>query len=183
MDWVVFCDLDGVLVDFASGIRKVHGEPFTAGGELHDYDVEKLYDMSASQFWAPFDHDFWEELDWTDEGPALLAGIEEMVPRERIALMTSPCLTKGAVEGKVSWIKKNLPAYSRQFFVGPPKYLAAGPYKLLVDDHNLNVERFAAHGGQTLLVPRPWNKRKAETGSGGRFSVGQVLDELERLLV
>ena len=181
MDPTIFLDMDGVLVDFASGIRKVHGEP-NGSGELHNYDVEKFYDMSANQFWAPFDHDFWEGLGWTDEGPSLLAGIEELVPRERVVLMTSPCMTKGAVEGKVSWIRRNLPVYSRQFFVGPPKHLAAGPGKILVDDHNLNVERFAEHGGQVVLVPRPWNKRRAET-TAGRFSVRSVLDELKQLLV
>jgi hypothetical protein len=62
--------------------------------------------------------------------------------------------------GKVAWLEKHLPSYSRRFLFGPKKEFCAGPDRLLVDDHDLNTEAFAASGGRTFLVPRQWNSLK-----------------------
>ena len=37
------------------------------------------------------------------------------------------------------------------------KHFCARPDALLIDDSDHNVEAFLAHGGQAILVPRPWN--------------------------
>ena len=37
------------------------------------------------------------------------------------------------------------------------KHFCARPDALLIDDGDHNVEAFRANGGQTILVPRPWN--------------------------
>lgn len=163
---VCYLDLDGVLVDFVRGTFALHER------HLHLEDVTWGFPAQIGftgvedpTFWAPMGMEFWSSLPWTDEGPSLLSLLETLFG-DRIVLMTSPCDTPGAVEGKVEWIRKNLPNYRRRFFVGPPKHLAAGPGKILIDDYEGNADSFVAEGGQAVLVPRPWNRRRNQTIRG-----------------
>jgi hypothetical protein len=164
---VCFVDMDGVLVDFVTGACRTHGST--------------LYLEPHLVSWG-FPTQIWAGLGWTPEGKDLLAGVEALVGAESIALMTSPCDTPGSVEGKVEWVRRNLPAYRRRLFVGPAKHLAAGPAKILVDDHDANVDKFRAHGGAAVQPPRPWNRRQDECLPGGRFNVPGVLFDLKALL-
>jgi hypothetical protein len=45
----------------------------------------------------------------------------------------------------------------RQYTITPRKYIAADGETLLIDDNFDNITAFRAHGGQGLLVPKPWN--------------------------
>ncbi len=180
---VVFLDLDGVLVDFIGGAFKLHGKSVPLLDVRWGFPEQIGFTgVNDPTFWAGMGHDFWACLEWTPEGKQLLEGIEEFVKPEQIALMTSLCETVGAVEGKVSWVRRNLPAYTRRLFVGPAKHLAAGPGKILVDDYNENVNRFVEHGGRAVMPPRPWNHRIGECDGQGGFDVSSVLDELAKLV-
>lgn len=172
---ICFLDLDGVLVDFVGGAFALHGRSLPRRAVQWDFD--KQLGIPAADFWAPMGQAFWAGLDWTPEGRLLLGGIEGLFG-ENVVLLTSPCQTVGAVEGKVDWIRQYLPRYSRRFFVGPAKHTIAGPGKVLVDDHEGNVTPFVAHGGNAVLVPRPWNRRASETNDNGCFDVDAVLREL-----
>ncbi len=176
---VCFLDMDGVLVDFIGGSLKAHGI------NLHKRDCEWSFfnklGLTDAQFWDPLGHDFWANLEWTSEGKELIKELEYLF-RERIVLCTSPCETPGGVEGKIAWIKRELPAYRRRFFVGPPKALAASPCKVLIDDHDLNVEAFVLEGGHGVLVPRPWNRNKHLTNDEGDFEVKRLIAQIERAL-
>ena len=125
-------------------------------------------------------HGFWAYVEWTLVGKELLAGLERLFHGE-VVLMTSPCDTEGSVSGKVEWIRRELPAYSRRFFVGPCKHAAAGPGKVLIDDHDANVDMFKSHGGRAVLVPRPWNQDKWKT-KAGLFDPEWVLNDAERIV-
>lgn len=183
MQKVCYLDLDGVLVDFVGGSLKLHGKHIPPSEVLWDFPQQVGFAGTwVSEFWDPLGHQFWANLKWTFEGPSLLASLEKLFGAENVVLMTSPCETPGSVEGKVEWIKKHCPGYARRFFVGPPKHLAAGPNKVLVDDHEGNTDKFEQHGGRTVLVPRPWNRRKPETCPLGRFDVGRLVEELERVV-
>ena len=175
---VVYCDLDGLIVDFVAGAFALHGKSIPAPDVRWDFD--RQLGIPPEDFWAPMGRDFWANLPWTAEGPELLARVEALVGKERVVLLTSPCDTPGGVEGKVEWVRRHLPEYRRRFFVGPPKSLAAGPTKVLLDDYDRNVELFDAEGGHAVLVPRPWNARRSEScPATGRFSVDAVVSELQ----
>lgn len=177
---VVCVDLDGCLSDFQAAAHAFHGVP---DNPVCSWNFWRDWGMSDKDFWAPLGRAFWADLPWTAEGPELLARVEALVGKDRVVLLTSPCDTPGGVEGKVEWIRKHLPEYRRRFFVGPPKSLAAGPTKVLLDDYDLNAELFAAEGGHAVLVPRPWNARRAEAcPDTGRFSVDAVVAELTGIL-
>ena len=175
MDPVCFLDMDGVLVDFVAGAHKVHGKTYEYKSVT--WEFMKHFGVSNNDFWAPMGFDFWADLPWTKEGPELLRGLERYFP-ESIVLMTSPCLTVGSVEGKVEWIRRNMPNYARKFFVGPAKHLAAGPGKVLIDDHDNNVDLFRLYGGNAVLIPRPWN-RLADFAPDGHFVPDDILHEIE----
>lgn len=166
---VCFLDLDGVLVDFVGGAFRLHGRSVPAADVQWGFPEQLGFSgVNDPAFWEPMGFDFWAGLAWTPEGRDVLRSVEAAFG-DRVAVMTSPCDTPGAVEGKVAWVRRELPAYRRRFFVGPAKDMAAGPGKVLVDDHDANVDKFVAAGGAAVLVPRPWNRRRDETVDG-RFS-------------
>lgn len=178
---VCFLDLDGVLVDFVGGAFAAHGRSIPMPDVRWDFPSQIGFERGASDpaFWELMGRDFWANLDWTPEGQATLEAVEKVFGHDNIAVMTSPCDTDGAVEGKVAWIKKHLPKYRRCFFVGPAKDLAAGSSKVLIDDYQANASSFVARGGLSVLPPRPWNSRKNETLDGYRFNVAALADEIK----
>ena len=181
MTSVCYLDLDGVLVDFVGGALAVHGKHMPAAEVRWGFPAQIGFSGADDPaFWQPLGFDFWANLNWTPAGRDLLAGVEAIFA-DRVVLMTSPCDTPGGVEGKVAWVRRNLPGYSRRFFVGPAKHLAAAPGKILVDDHDANCERFRAHGGAAVLVPCPWNQASSQVDAHGRPDVQGVLAELARL--
>ena len=153
-DKVILLDMDGVLVDFVGGAYKHHRRPMP---DAVPWKIWETMGIDEKEFWEPLGYDFWAGLDWTPDGKELVHNLQAMVGVHRIALLTSPCLTPGCAEGKLAWIKRHLPQFERQYLLGPAKQFAAGPGKILVDDHYPNVEKFREAGGQAVLVPRPWN--------------------------
>lgn len=176
----LFLDLDGVLVNFVGAALKLHNATLPMRDVRWDFctQIGFVQGVNDPLFWADMNFNFWANLELTSEALELLDGLERIFD-DRIALMTSPCLTMGSVEGKVAWIAKNLPRYRRRYFVGPVKHLAAGPGKLLLDDHDLNCAKFAVAGGVAITVPRPWNDRRDETDQEGRFDVSKLLSEVQ----
>lgn len=176
---VCYLDMDGVLVDFVSGSLRYHGKHLPMSEVRWEFPKQVGFSGTwAAEFWDKLDFDFWANLEWTPEGRDLLWVVEQKFG-DNVILMTSPCDTPGSVEGKIAWIKNNLPKYRRKFMVGPAKHLTAGPGKVLVDDHEGNTDKFVEHGGRAVLVPRPWNRRLPETDANGCFSVARLFSDLE----
>lgn len=129
-----------------------------AANELLGY---KRYSDKAS-FFAEIDRDFWATVPVSQECGWLIQLCEQLVGRDNICLLTSPTHQPDCLAGKLEWIHDNLPAWlHRQYLIGPVKHFCAMPEALLIDDSLKNVEMFEAHGGQTILIPRPWNSYTA----------------------
>lgn len=161
---VCYLDLDGCLVDFVGGALATHGKRLEPGEVRWDFHTQM--GLTAEQFWAPFGHGFWAGLGWCADGHLILHTCERLFGPENVVLLTSPCDTPGCLDGKLAWVRRELPDYCRRFLIGPPKHLAAAPGKVLVDDHDANVDRFVEHCGQGVLIPRPWNRRGIEAPRG-----------------
>lgn len=173
-------DLDGVLVDFVRGSFVALGKSVPIKGLHWDYWTQM--GITEEEFWSVMGHDFWANLPWTKEGKKFLAYMELIFGAENITLLTSPADTTGAVEGKVAWIRRELPGYKRRFSVSAaPKAKTSCESRILVDDNLGNVEKYRLAGGPTVLVPRPWNPRIAETDDEGHFDVEAVAYQVDRL--
>ena len=157
----ILLDMDGVLVDFMSGICKHHGRenPYEHGQNLGVWDVAKYWDMHHIDFWDGVSKEFWNNLTSTQECYALLRFCESKVG-DRISILTAPpeknpidCAN--SVEGKLCWLGFRNIKYNVIFTTD--KSFCANPKHILIDDADHNVDAFRAAGGKAILIPRPWN--------------------------
>lgn len=176
---IVLFDLDGVLVDFVRGTFAVHGKSLPPREVVWNY--QSLLGFCGADdpaFWEPLSlPTFWSGLDPLSDGLALFRCVETALGHARLGLLSSG-LCPGSCDGKRAWIGQHLPGYEPRAIFGTVKELLAAPCKLLVDDHDANVDAFRAAGGKAVLVPRPWNARRAETTGEGDFDVATVKAEI-----
>ena len=170
-----FVDLDGVLVDFVAAAIATHKSPLKKRDVR--WDVFEQLGVSEAEFWRTKNYAWWLNLEWTDEGKELLAGVESIFGPENVALMTHG-RDADCVVGKIGWVARNLPEYAGRLILTRAKHMAAGPGKFLIDDHDENRMRFVLAGGVALTPPRPWNLRREECDEEGRFDVKAFLNEV-----
>ena len=114
--------------------------------------------FSVSDFWEHIPRKFWANTPPSEEFPLLLGWCESLVGQENLCLLTSPTIDPDCLAGKLEWIHRFAPRWlHRQYQVGPCKQFCAMHEALLIDDADKNVNKFREWGGNTLLVPRPWN--------------------------
>ncbi len=177
----VFFDLDGVLCDFVRGALAHHSRrdfPY----EDVQWGIESQLNLDPAEFWRLMGRDFWASLDPYPDGMCLLRSIENFVGADRVALLTSPCDTEGCVDGKRAWVAEHLPDYRKRLFIGSAKDMFASPSKILVDDHDANLDKFRQAGGKTLAVPRPWNSWKSHCLPGGHFCVPTRFNDFREII-
>jgi len=113
---------------------------------------------TPASFWASMPRAIWVEVPESSFFLWLLEACADAVGRENVCIATSPTKCPESLAGKLEWIHNHFPPWMhRQFAITPRKHLFARPDSLLIDDYSENVERFVAHGGHAILVPRPWN--------------------------
>jgi len=165
----VLLDLDGVLVDFIGGACATHNKAYA--NHPHEpekqedqmpWDIEPIFGLGSRDLWAPFDRQFWASLKPLPHFTPFLLTLEAFFGQENICLLTSPPLTEGSVEGKRDWIYEYMPQYRRRYLIGPAKEFCASASNVLIDDNEDNISKFKEEGGQTFLVPAPWNNRFKE---------------------
>lgn len=155
----VLLDMDGVVSDLNGGACRLHGvsDPYNNHDNHGNYGIQKLMGIPAPEFWGAMGREFWANLEPTPHMKEYVNLLVKAFGGENICLLTSPVLTEGCYEGKMDWIRKHLPAFRRQFLVGPSKNFCAHPGSLLIDDCEKNVLEFRDAGGNAFLVPGPWN--------------------------
>lgn len=155
---ICFLDMDGILTDFVSAACKAHGKDYPK--VFNGYGLPEALGMEDNSFfWEKFcTEDFWANLDWMPDGQKILELVESTF--NDICIMTSPTRNPRCASGKLIWIEKHIPQYYRKYFIGPRKWLAASPNKILIDDSDRNIKNFKLCGGSGILVPRIWNENK-----------------------
>jgi hypothetical protein len=137
--------------------------------------------FTKQKFWDSFPRRFWATVPPSVEFSMLLGCCEQLVGQENICLLTSPTIDPECPAGKLEWIHEFMPRWlHRQNQIGACKQFCAHPEALLIDDADKNVNKFREWGGQTLLVPRPWNSQHAISGSTPEYLVaqfGRLMDE------
>ena len=172
----IYCDMDGVLVDFLAGAIKKMNETINdenhplselankvkaeAGGDqlevAHLTKGDPLCLPCARDYMRPLledDEEFWANLPWMPEGKSIWNAIKEHNP----IILTSPKDQNGytgSIKGKEKWIKRELglDINSRAIF-SHDKYEYAskgGEPTILIDDYDKNIRLFKEHGGITI---------------------------------
>jgi 5'(3')-deoxyribonucleotidase len=164
---IIYLDIDGVLNQMPyDALSKVLGQDVIYYSIPGDYDIVKVCNkclkipVSAEEFWSKLDREFWANIKPASECEWLPELCGQVVGRKNVFLLSTPIDNPDCLAGKMEWIYKNLPEWlHRQFIFTPHKWVCAKPGTLLIDDYDKNIQKFETYGGQTILVPRPWNSQ------------------------
>ena len=153
---MIFLDLDGVIVDFATASLRLHNRLDV----LHDWppgewSISKLIGLSESDFWQPID--FAGEHFWSDLGSYHWKQELYDACGDKFTICTSPSYAASSCAGKKVWLNREFGRGFRNYVLTSQKHLMAKPGHLLIDDNDNNVKNFREHGGRAILFPQPWN--------------------------
>ena len=132
----VYCDMDGVLVDFERGYNDLTGKE-TPG-------VDSTYDKD--DFWSAITKagaKFWANLNWMSDGQQLWGYIKQYNPE----LLTAPSREESSRIGKLAWVDKNIPNTPIIFKQAKDKKDLAEPNAILIDDRKDNIQQWIDAGG------------------------------------
>jgi phosphoglycolate phosphatase-like HAD superfamily hydrolase len=97
----IFCDLDGVLVDFDRGFLELPGNP----EKLTTKEYEEKHGLNS--IWTIIEQggeDYWINLKWTKDGRELWDYLKRYDP----IILSSPSLSQTSITGKTKWVAQNL---------------------------------------------------------------------------
>ena len=134
--YTIYCDMDGVLVDFERGyydLTGVHTKQFVKGD---------------AAFWEPLEKagaSFWANLPWMPDGPQLWRYIKRYKPN----ILSSPSRSLSSREGKKIWCKININNQYKDLLLYPraEKQLFSGKNHILIDDLENTIAEWNAKGG------------------------------------
>ena len=161
-EYEIYCDMDGVLVDFELGAVEYitsdlkSGKAAELGEELgRDYiDKEDIKSNKAvrNYMYKELQHnaDFWEKLPWMPNGREVWAAIAPYDP----IILTTP-MGYGSEIGKQAWIDKHLVKEMglppKKVFMSREKHLWANKDSILIDDWTKNTIPWEEHNGIAIL--------------------------------
>ena len=132
-DYKIYCDMDGVLVDFEKGYKDLTGR-------------DASYKTNPEEFWAPITKAgaaFWIKLQWMPDGKELWNYIKGYNPE----LLSAPSREESSKIGKFTWVKRNIPGTKLLLKSAERKQEYATPNAILIDDRADNIQRWKDAGG------------------------------------
>jgi hypothetical protein len=157
--YVIFCDMDGVLVDFDEGYKQLTG-----------VTTQHADSQGKNEFWSLFrdslknkdisERSYWANLDWMSDGKQLWDYIKEYNPY----VLTAPSVNfdipfeerykienNESMQGKTEWVQR-LPNMRKIYFRSAQRKADfAGPNKILIDDRKDTIDSWNANGGIGIL--------------------------------
>ena len=133
-EFKLYCDMDGVLVDFDKGYKKLTGNDLDG---VHRTDTD---------FWDPINkagYDFWINLEWMGDGKRLWKYIEKHNPK----LLSAPSRQEDSRVAKLDWVYKELPGVDLILRSAKNKKEFAVPKSILIDDRIANINDWREAGG------------------------------------
>jgi nicotinamide mononucleotide adenylyltransferase len=132
-DYKIYCDMDGVIVDFDKGYKELTGR-------------DASFDIPKEEFWAPISKagaPFWIKLKWMPDGKQLWDYIKGYNPD----LLSAPSREESSKMGKRIWVKRELPGTKLILRQAERKQEFATPNSILIDDRADNIQRWKDAGG------------------------------------
>lgn len=152
----IFCDLDGVLVDFDRGFSEL---PEANGMSPSEYEEAN----GKNSIWKLIDkygEAYWSELYWKSDGRELWDYLEEHKP----TVLSSPSRNPNSITGKTKWVRLNLgikqqpvtnvndfTPESRLVLMQQKHLFAKGPNDILIDDTRAKIDKWVEAGGTGIL--------------------------------
>jgi hypothetical protein len=135
--YTIYCDMDGVLVDFNEGYKNLVGvDPSTINNQ------EMFWDPIAKKGAA-----FWITLKWMQDGKQLWDYIKKYNPK----LLSAPSREESSQIGKRVWVKRELPGTKLILRSANKKQQFASPTSILIDDRVSNINQWIESGGIGIL--------------------------------
>ncbi len=131
----IYCDMDGVLVDFDRGYK-----------DLTHMTPREAEALGMDKFWEPLDKagiKFWANLKWMPDGKALWDYIKPHNPE----LLSAPSNEESSKIGKYVWVKRNLPGVKLILRRASQKRQFANTNAILIDDRGKNIDEWRESGG------------------------------------
>ena len=154
--YTIYCDMDGVLVDFDKQFEKASG-----GVPPREYEDKN----GKEAFWNLIDNEngvgFWVGMPWMPNGKQLWEYIKPNTPM----LLSSPSRSESSRLGKRLWVRNNLPGTKLILANSYNKKNYADSNNILIDDRPSNVDQWKAAGGIGILF----------------ISTAQTIEELKKL--
>ena len=138
----IYCDMDGVLCDFAKGVEKVIGKSISQwsyGSKSEKWDKIKATPK------------FWHTLPWENGGKQLWSFILKHKPHI-LSAYVEESFDPNCIPGKSHWARTNLGVAPGNINlvkrVQKQNYAkVAGQPAILIDDYKKNTDQFTAKGG------------------------------------
>ena len=142
----IYCDMDGVLCDFAKGVEKVIGKSITQwsyGSKSEKWDKIKATPK------------FWHTLPWMAGGKDLWNFISKYKPHI-LSAYVEESFDPNCIPGKSHWARTNLGIAPGNINlvkrVQKQNYAkVAGQPAILIDDYKKNTDQFTQKGGIGIL--------------------------------
>ena len=155
--YTIFCDLDGVLVDFNRGFMEISENP----EKLSPHAYEELHGKNS--IWPILDklgEDFWADLPWTPDGRELWDYLKQYDP----IILSAPSRSAECLAGKAKWIKLHLhideePVTKPEDFTSKTRIVldqdkwkyARDKFDILIDDFDIKLNKWTDAGGTGIL--------------------------------
>jgi len=173
----ILLDMDGVLVDFVSGAMSAHGismKEYGLRAKPGEWDLNEQVGMTEDQFWGPLQGEwFWTGL---KPYPWAKALYEACCVVGDVTIATTPSRDPGCLSGKLKWLHEFFGVEFNDYMMGHEKSLMAKEGVLLIDDNDINCERFEDAGGDTILFPRTWNMLNRKADVAYEYTMGKLFD-------
>jgi 5'(3')-deoxyribonucleotidase len=144
--YIIFCDMDGVLVDFDKGYKDLTGI-----STLHANEQGK------SQFWDNIknsleekgltEYDYWVNLDWQPGGQELWNYIKKYTPH----ILTAPSINPESKEAKRDWVQRLDGVKNIYFRKATNKSDFSDKNRILIDDRQDTIDKWNSVGGIGIL--------------------------------
>jgi len=134
----IYCDMDGVLVDFSKGYEDLTG--INLNGEFRNDE----------KFWDPINkagHDFWINLKWMPDGKKMWDYIKKYNPD----ILSAPSRQNESRVAKNEWINREIPGAHLILRTAKNKKDFACPQCILIDDLQTNIDSWVEAGGVGIL--------------------------------
>jgi len=135
----IYCDMDGVIVDFEEGYKNLTG-----------INIKGNHVKGDTDFWQPITDagvKFWARLKWMPDGKELWSYIKQYNPE----LLSAPSREESSKIGKHVWVKNNIPGVKLILKSAPRKQELAEPNAILIDDRADNIQQWKDAGGIGIL--------------------------------